>query len=100
GKGDAAVSPQGLPLGGLWVAGRGRRPRAPAEALAWLASAVATARGLGPRLDLLEALARAHALGGRAAGRAGAGGAPCEGADHSLASWGLRRARKKRTVFR
>jgi hypothetical protein len=64
GKGDAAVSPQPMPLGGLWFAGRSRRPRAPVEGMAWLASAAATARGLGPRLDLLEALAREQALGG------------------------------------
>ncbi|HEU4404293.1 MAG TPA: hypothetical protein VFS43_03240 [Polyangiaceae bacterium] len=89
GKGDAAVAPQGLPLGGLWVAGAPRRrPRALVEAMAWLASAVATARGLGPRLDLIEALARAHAPRGRGVFQAPGGprGAPCGGAEHSLAS--------------
>ncbi len=101
GKGDAAVSPRGLRLGGLWVAGGGRRrPRAPAQAMAWLASAVATARGLGPRLDLIEAIVRGYALGARAGfGAAGFGGPSCEGAEHSLASWAPRRARE-RTVFR
>lgn len=73
GKGDAAVSPQGLKLGGLWVAGASGRPRALVEAMAWLASAVATARGLGPRLDLIESLARAHAPRGRSAFQAPGG---------------------------
>lgn len=88
GKGDAAVSPQGLKLGGLWVVGASGRPRALVEAMAWLASAVATARGLGPRLDLIESLARAHAPRGRSSFQAlgGSKAAPCEGSEHSLAS--------------
>lgn len=75
GKGDAAVSPRGLRLGGLWIAGAsGRRPASQVEAMAWLASAVATARGLVPRLDLIDALVREHAIGGRAGFQVPGGG--------------------------
>ena len=66
GKGDAAVAPGAVPLGGFVALGASRRRAGSvAEALAWLCRGAATARGLGPRLDLLEALARAHVVGGR-----------------------------------
>jgi hypothetical protein len=65
GKNDSAVVPRALPLGGLVaLGGPRRRARSTLEAVAWLCRGVATAKGLGPRLDLLESLARRHVVGG------------------------------------